>query len=117
MNTIKLLLLPGQQIRPGKLNDAIKAAGFTFNASHNTTEAIVECAAADEAAIRALIATHLATDWAAQDVVDAKIKVEEAKVDMPRWGRELYIAVGPDAAFRAKVQAVENAIAAERAKK
>lgn len=107
------VVLP-QQIRPGKLNDTLKAAGFAFSAFHNAAEVIVECGDADEAAIRAVVASHLETDWDSIDAAQAKIDAEERKVGMPRWARELYLAVGQDTAFKAKVRAVEDAVSVER---
>lgn len=77
MNTVRIVIpvLTGQ-IRPGKLNDAIKAAGFTFNGSHHDREAIVDCDPADEAAIRALIGAHIAHDHDADDAAEKAVADE-----------------------------------------
>lgn len=78
MTTVQIVirLTEGQQIRPAKLNAELKAAGFTFTGLHNAQEAIVTCAPADEAAIRALIAAHLAHDHAADDAAEQVVKDE-----------------------------------------
>lgn len=78
MNTVRILirLTEGQQIRPGKLNAALKAAGYTFAGFHNAAEAIVECDPADEAAIRTIIEAHLARDHDADDAAEKAVKDE-----------------------------------------
>lgn len=116
MSNIRIAVTNGQQIRPGNLNEALKVAGFTFDASHDAQTVIVNCADADEKPIRKVIAKHLATDWAAADAVQSNIAALEARHGMPRWARELYIAAAPDAALAAKVKATENLIATERKK-
>lgn len=72
MNVRILVKINGGQFRSTKLNDAIKLAGFVFDASHNAAEVIVDCDTANEAAIRALITAHLATDWNAADAAEVQ---------------------------------------------
>lgn len=83
MNTTRftIKLQPGEQIRPGKLNDALKAAGFAFDGSHNAQEIIVACDPADEATIRAICTAHLATDHAAAEIVEAKRAEVQKRLD------------------------------------
>lgn len=69
----------GSQIRPLKLHSALSAQ-FVLgpNSTCNDHDVSIDCAPADEAGIRALIATHLATDWNAQDAT-AKTVADEAE--------------------------------------
>ena len=75
---IEVALTEGQSLDAPKLNDALRAAGLTFNGFHHAQAAIVECAPADEQQVRSIIATHLATDWKA---VEAREAVREAAID------------------------------------
>lgn len=79
--TVRIALTQGQQIRPGKLNEAIKAvATKEWSGRHDAVTVIVDCDDADEAAIRAVIDTHLATDWASQEgSVVSRIVTDEAE--------------------------------------
>lgn len=72
-------LQQGQQLRPAKLNDAIRAVVTKeWVGRHDAATVIIDCDPVDEAAIRSAIASHLATDWAAQEEAE---RVRLAAVD------------------------------------
>jgi hypothetical protein len=121
MNTVRITiaLQVGQQLRPAKLNDTIRTAGLAFAGFHDAATVILDCYPADEAAIRALIATHLATDWQAADdraahnaPILAQIAAIEAK--QHRGVRELMLDP-TNAGVKARLQSDDAAIAALRA--
>jgi len=73
-------LVQGQQLRAARLNEAIRLAGITFVGTHDATAVSVECDDADENAVRAIIATHLATDWAALEASNiSRTALDEAE--------------------------------------
>jgi len=66
MNTIRILIQaaqgdPAHRIDAGVLNDALTTANLQpgWSASHNDSQAIVDCDPADEQTVRGLIAAHV----------------------------------------------------------
>lgn len=110
---IEVALTEGQSLDAAKLNDALRAAGLTFNGFHHAQAAIVECDPADEQEVRAIIAAHLADSAkrAHNAPLDAAIAKLEASVT-PRMLREA--AAGIDTT---RLAAIDTEIAALRAQR
>lgn len=109
---IEVALTEGQSIEAAKLNDALRAAGLTFDGFHHAQAAIVECDPADEQAVRAIIEAHLADSGkrAHNAPILERIRALEAQVTQ-RMLREA--ALGESSQ---RLAAIEADIAAERAK-
>lgn len=123
MTHIIIALKENETLDAGQLNEEIAVLGAPFIGSHNAREAIVDCDAADEVAIRNIITAHLAGTAVREHNKPILAAIAAIERD-PKQGegiirtlREFYLdKVKADHPKKPQIAAAEAAITAERNK-